>query len=131
MSEPYGSEAMPPSVYVARVCMWIQAVLGMVGLLLLLILLGSVPVGTVRGALLFALAVPLVTIVLIGFLAARLISRRGWVRVCGLVVELLLVLLGIWRVVNGVSFGNVLGVLLAALAFAQLCRASSARWFDR
>ncbi|MEV0389947.1 hypothetical protein [Nonomuraea sp. NPDC050643] len=131
MSEPGGSEAMPRSVSVARICMWIQTVMGMVGLFLLFILLGSAPVGVVRGALLFALAVPLVTISLIGFLATRIVSRRAWVRVFGLVVEFLLILLGIWRVTNGVSPGNVLGVILAAVAFAQLCGAPAARWFDR
>jgi hypothetical protein len=131
MSEPYSIEAMPQSVSVARICMWIQAVLGLVGLFLLFILLGSVPVGAVGGALVLALSIPLAMILLIGFLAIRVPSRRGWVRAFGLVVEFLLVLLGIWELTDGVSFGNLLGVLLAGVVFAQLCRSSSAMWFDR
>lgn len=131
MSGPYGAEAMPASVSVARLGMWVQAVMGLVGVLLLFVLLGSAPPGAVGAALLIALSVPLATILLIGFLALRIPSRRGWVRVTGIVVELLLVLLGLWQLTGAVSFGNVLGVLLAGLVFAQLCRAPSATWFDR
>ncbi|MGW0806146.1 hypothetical protein [Nonomuraea sp. NPDC002799] len=131
MSEPYSMEAMPRSVTVARICMWIQTILGLVGLFLLFVLLGSAPVSTVRGALLVALLVPLATILLLGFLASRMPTRRGWVRVCGLVVESALILLGIWELANGVTFGNVLGVLLSGAVFAQLCRSSSGTWFDR
>ncbi|UBU13398.1 hypothetical protein [Nonomuraea gerenzanensis] len=122
---------MPASVSVARLGMWVQAVMGLVGVLLLFVLLGSAPPGAVGAALLIALSVPLATILLIGFLALRIPSRRGWVRVTGIVVELLLVLLGLWQLTGAVSFGNVLGVLLAGLVFAQLCRAPSATWFDR
>ncbi|MEV4168036.1 hypothetical protein [Nonomuraea sp. NPDC049709] len=131
MSEPYSIEAMPQSVSVARTCMWVQAVLGLVGLFLLFVLLGSAPAGAVGGALLAALAVPLATILLIGYLAMRIPSRRGWVRTFGLVIEFLLVLLGVWQLTDGASFGNVLGVVLAGVVFAQLCRSSSAMWFDR
>jgi hypothetical protein len=131
MSEPYSIEAIPQSVSVARICMWIQAGLGLVGLFLLFILLGSAPAGAIGGALLLALSIPLATILLIGLLASRIGSRRGWVRTAGLVVEFLLILLGIWEVLDGASFGNVLGVLLAAVVFGQLCRSSSAMWFDR
>ncbi|TMR18637.1 hypothetical protein ETD86_21465 [Nonomuraea turkmeniaca] len=131
MSEPYSIEAMPQSVSVARVCMWIQTGLGLIGLLLLFILLGSAPSGAIGGALLLALSIPLATILLIGFVASRIGSRRGWVRTAGLVIEFLLILLGIWEVFGGVSLGNVLGVLLAAAVFGQLCRSSSAMWFDR
>ncbi|MFI7707236.1 hypothetical protein [Nonomuraea sp. NPDC049480] len=131
MSEPYGIEAMPQSVSVARICMWIQAGMGLVGLLLLFILLGSAPAGAVESALLIALAVPLATILLIGFLAMRITSRRGWVRTTGLVVEFLLVLLGILELLGDVSLGNVLGILLAAVVFGQLCKSSSATWFDQ
>ncbi|WP_157547824.1 hypothetical protein [Nonomuraea candida] len=131
MSEPCRVEAMPRSVSVARICMWVQAVMGMVGLLLLFILLGSAPSGTVGVALLLVLAVPLAAIVTIGFLASLVRTRRAWVRVTGIVVEFLLVLLGLWQLPGGGSFGTVLGILLAGVAFAQLCRSSSARWFDR
>ncbi|GAA3669963.1 hypothetical protein GCM10022224_037680 [Nonomuraea antimicrobica] len=131
MSESYGVEVMPQSVLVARLCMWVQAVLGMVGLFLLFVLLGSAPVGAVGGVLLAGLTVPLVMILLIGFLAMRVASRRGWVRTCGIVIEFLLVLLGVWQLVDGAGFGNVLGVLLAGVVFAQLCRAPAAAWFDR
>ncbi|WP_188189076.1 hypothetical protein [Nonomuraea sp. SYSU D8015] len=103
----------------------------LVGLLLLFILLGSAPAGAVGSGLPIALGIPLATILLIGFLAIRISSRRGWVRAAGLVVELLLVLLGIWEVLGGISLGNVLGVLLAAVVFGQLCKSSSATWFDR
>lgn len=128
MSEPYSLQVMPQSVSFARICMWVQAVLGLAGLFLLLILLGSAPAG---GALAASLVLPLVTILLIGFLAMRVFSRRRWVRVCGLIAESLLVLGGVWQLGSGVSFGNVLGLLLAALVFAQLCRSTSALWFDR
>lgn len=131
MSEPYSFQVMPQSVSVARICMWVQAVLGLAGLFLLLILLGGAPAGAVGGALVASLVLPLVTILLIGFLAMRVSSRRGWVRVSGLIVESLLVLGGVWQLGSGVSFGNVLGLLLAALVFAQLCRSTSALWFDR
>jgi hypothetical protein len=46
-------------------------------------------------------------------------------------VELLLIPLGIWEVLYGASLGNVVGLLLAAVVFAQLCRPSSGKWFDR
>ncbi|MFC5823152.1 hypothetical protein [Nonomuraea insulae] len=131
MSEPYSLQVMPQSVSFARICMWVQAVLGLAGLFLLLILLGGAPAGAVGGALVASLVLPLVTILLIGFLAMRVSSRRRWVRVCGLIVESLLVLGGVWQLGSGVSFGNVLGLLLAALVFAQLCRSTSALWFDR
>ncbi|MEU8356064.1 hypothetical protein AB0C27_08620 [Nonomuraea sp. NPDC048882] len=135
MSEAYAVEAMPRSVSVARICMGVQAVMGMVGLFLLFVLLGSVPLSTMvsaaGGAVLVALAVPLLTILLIGFLALRIPTRRSWVRACGLVVELLVTLLGLWQLLGSVSLGNVLGVLLAGVAFGQLCRSSSASWFDR
>ncbi|MEV5888018.1 hypothetical protein [Nonomuraea fuscirosea] len=131
MSEPYAVEAMPRSVSVARICMWVQAVMGLVGLFLLFVLLGSVPAGPASGAVLVALAVPLLTILLIGFLALRIPTRRSWVRACGLVVEFLVTLLGLWQLVGSISLGNVLGVLLAGVAFGQLCRSASATWFDR
>ncbi|TYB56363.1 hypothetical protein FXF51_43830 [Nonomuraea sp. PA05] len=123
---------MPSSVSVARLCMWVQTVMGLAGLLLLFVALGSAtPAGAVGVALLVALSVPLATILLIGFLAMRVPSRRGWVRVTGIVVELLLVVLGLWQLTGALTFGNVLGVLLAGLVVAQLCRAPSATWFNR
>lgn len=131
MSEPYAVEAMPRAVSVARICMWVQAVMGLVGLFLLFVLLGSVSAGPASGAVLAALAVPLLTILLIGFLALRISTRRSWVRACGLVVEFLVTLLGLWQLLGSVSLGNVLGVLLAGVAFGQLCRSPSATWFDR
>jgi hypothetical protein len=131
MSEPYGIEAMPQSVSVARICMWIQAGMGLFGLFLLFILLGSAPEAAVGGALLIALAVPAATILLIGFLAFRISSRRGWVRTTALIVEFLLILLGIWELVGEAGLGRVLSVLVAAVAFGQLVKSSSATWFDR
>lgn len=131
MSEPHGIEAMPQSVSVARICMWIQAGMGLFGLFLLLILLGSAPEAAVGGALLIALTIPAATILLIGFLAFRISSRRGWVRTTALIVEFLLILLGIWELVGEASLGRVLSVLVAAVVFGQLVKSSSATWFDR
>ncbi|MEV0613392.1 hypothetical protein AB0I81_08700 [Nonomuraea sp. NPDC050404] len=131
MYEPYGIQTMPQSVSVARLCMWIQTALGLFGLLLLFVLLANAPAGAVGVAVLVALAVPLLAIVMIGFLASQVRSRRSWVRITGLIVEFLIVLLGVWELMSGGTFGTVLGMLLAAVVFAQLCRSSSAMWFDR
>jgi hypothetical protein len=122
--------AMPPSVSIARVCMWVQAVLGLFGLLLLLILMASAPASW-DGAIVVALAVPLATILLIGFLALRVHTRRSWIRLSGLVLELLLVLLGVVQLLGDVSVGSVLGLVLPAVVFAQLRRPPSAQWFDQ
>ncbi|MGN9837371.1 hypothetical protein ACTMTI_04515 [Nonomuraea sp. H19] len=130
MSENYSIAVMPQSVSVARICMWLQAGLGLAGLFLLFIVL-RVPLGAGGGVVLFSVALPLAAMLLVGFLATQVSSRRGWVRTTGLVVELLLIPLGIWELLYGVSFGNVLGVLLPAVVFGQLCRSSSRMWFDR
>ncbi|MFG2071582.1 hypothetical protein [Nonomuraea maritima] len=131
MSESYTITAMPPSVAVARFCMWAQSILGLVGVLLLATLLGgALPTGVV-GAFLLWLAVPLATLALIGFLAARMSSRRGWVRTAGLVMEALIVFLGGWQLLDGVTVGNLLGVAMAGVVFWLLCGSSSATWFDR
>ncbi|MEU6716912.1 hypothetical protein ABZ897_36085 [Nonomuraea sp. NPDC046802] len=131
MSEAYGVEAMPLSVAIARICMWIQASLGLIGLFLLFVVLGGAPLSVVDGALVFTLLVSTAAIVLPGFLAHRTASRRGWVRVCGLVVEVLQIGVGIWALTGGVSVGRVLSVVLAGIVVAQLCRPSSAMWFNR
>jgi len=92
-------------------------------------LLSGVP--AFSAALLVALAISLVATAFLGFLAGRMASRRGWVRGGGLISEGVLILSGIWGLLDGAAIGTVLGVALAAVAFWQLCRASSARWFDR
>ncbi|PZG22342.1 hypothetical protein [Nonomuraea aridisoli] len=131
MSESYDVEVMPPSVAVARFCMWAQAILGLVGVSLLVALLGGALPVAQAGLLVAGLAVPLATLLLIAFLALRMRSRRGWVRTAGLVVELLMTLLGLWQLVGDVTVGNLLGVLTAGAVFGLLCRQSSATWFDR
>jgi hypothetical protein len=113
-----------PDLHVGR------AGLGLVGLFVLFIVLGM-PLKAGGGVVLVSIALPLATMVLVGFLATQVSSRGGWVRTAGLLVELLLAVLGIWEILDGVTFGNVLGVLLPAVVFAQLCRSSSRVWFDR
>ncbi|GAA3542363.1 hypothetical protein GCM10022419_023130 [Nonomuraea rosea] len=132
MSETYRIEAMPRTVLATRICMWIQAVLGFqqAGTFLVLMALG-VRLDDGEGVALYSTALPLATVLLVGFLSTRVPSRRGWVRAAVLVVELLLIPLEIWEVLYGASLGNVVGLLLAAVVFVQLCRPSSGKWFDR
>ncbi|SEU33621.1 hypothetical protein [Nonomuraea wenchangensis] len=130
MAESYRVEVIPQPVSLARICMWVQAGLGAVGLLLLLTLVGGMEANA-AGAALLLFAVPLGAILLIGFAAYRMTSRRRWVRVAGLVVESLLVLNGLWSLLGEVSLGTLLNMALAAAVVWLLFTRQSAAWFDR
>ncbi|MEV4290296.1 hypothetical protein AB0K40_32715 [Nonomuraea bangladeshensis] len=130
MAESYRVEAIPQPVSLARICMWVQAGLGTVGLLLLLTLVGGMEADA-AGAAVLLFAVPVGAILLIGFAASRMTSRRRWVRVAGLVVESLLVLNGLWSLLGEVSVGTLANMALAAAVVWLLFTRQSAAWFDR
>jgi hypothetical protein len=78
MSETYRIEAMPRTMFATRICMWIQAVLGFqqAGTFLVLMALGVRLDGS-EGVELYSTALPLATVLLIGFLSTQVPSRRG------------------------------------------------------
>ncbi|MCK2214169.1 hypothetical protein MF672_010255 [Actinomadura sp. ATCC 31491] len=130
MAESYRVEVVPLPVSVARICMWVQAGMGALGLALLLTLVGGMS-GEAVGTALPMLAVPLAAILVIGYAAYQVRSRRRWVRAAGIVVESLQVLHGIWSLTGGFGVSTVLNVALALAVAYLLVRPESAAWFDR
>ena len=87
MSEPYKTELMPQAVKTARLLMWIQVAIPLIGFVVLFIFFlgGSTSIGGL-GILSFVLILSLAITVLIGVLAASYPSRKRWVRITVLVI---------------------------------------------
>ncbi|SDG32734.1 hypothetical protein SAMN05421505_103202 [Sinosporangium album] len=127
-------ESMPRDVSVARAIMWVQAGLGVIALLFLIIFLSEVPAEADLGPTGLLLFLPTtVTTVLLAVLASAVRSRRKWVRITALVVQGLGLLGPLITTASGesVTVFNLLGMLLPLVVIWMLARSASAEWFNR
>lgn len=125
---------MPGSVRVARGMMWVAVVLVVCAGLALVGLLGQYTDELPQSAkLLLAIlgGVAIASVVLIGVLAAKMSSRRRWVRITILVLETLNIGTGLLSLVNEFNAGTLFGIGYAAVIVALLCTDDARVWFDR
>jgi hypothetical protein len=132
MSEPYKPELMPQAVKTARLLMWIQVAIPLLGFVVLFIFFlgGSTGIGGL-GILPFVLILSLAITVLVGVLAASCTSRKRWVRITALVIESLMILEEGYGLVTGPSFNGLISLTLAVVVVVQLSRPVASAWFDR
>ncbi|MET9247122.1 hypothetical protein [Nonomuraea sp. NPDC003709] len=119
----------PRPVRIAQGWMFVQAFVGMLASVLLVALL--VPNGPLPGAVWAYIGVSFAFYVGLGVLAALLDSRRRWIRVTALILEILMILQGGLSMITGPNLGTAVGLTLAVVATRYLAHEETARWLHR
>ncbi|MFI6480374.1 hypothetical protein ACIBH1_20730 [Nonomuraea sp. NPDC050663] len=135
MSDIRRTEQLPQYVSTARLIMWIQAGLGLMGFAFLIPVFASDIPMTEEARLALLLLIPgAVGVILLGVLSFMIRSRRSWVRLTIFAVEGFSILSSVYVMATegtGGGLSALTGLALPLIVVYLLARQVSANWFDR
>ncbi|GII96621.1 hypothetical protein [Sinosporangium siamense] len=137
MHESPGVEGMPQSVKLARVLLWIEFALGVLGLVLVAIAVSQLAddaqleVAGITGGIVWVLGYSFALVALVLASALALKSRKSWVRIAVLVLHGILLVLEVIGLFSGITLGVVARIAILAGIVVSLSREEARVWFDR